>query len=443
MNKTQLLRTVEKEGIEFINLMYMDLFGRTRSMLIRASKLNSQLRSVLGTGFDGSSGGLGLVIENSDAFLKADTSTFTVLPWEARKTAALICDVYGPNGAPLQSCPRSILRRSIDQTKAELGQDVDAILGPEMEWYYLRMADGKLSVADEGSYMSPPSSDAAYDAKKEIASTLEQIGIIPDKIHHEVPYSKAEINFQPGSALNIADKVVLYKAAVKSLARSHGLIVTFMPKPFSERVGTGMHVHLSLANQRTGNNLFSDVKSKHGLSKYALHFIGGLLEHAKALAAIATPSVNSYKRLVPVPRFEAPVYLAWGVYNRSALIRVPPSTPESTRIEYRPVDASCNPYLAFACIVAAGMDGVKRKVAPPGPIQENIYHISAEDRKKSGIDRLPSSLGEALDELKKDTLIRKVLGDQVAEKYIATKRDEWLDYCTLVTDWEKERYLDI
>jgi glutamine synthetase len=405
LDKAQLLRTVEKEGIEFINLMYVDLFGRTRSMLLRGSKLSSQLESVLGTGFDGSSGGLGLVIENSDAFLKADTSTFTFLPWEGRKTAVLLCDVYGPNGAPLQSCPRSILRRSIDQMKVELGQDIEAILGPEMEWYYLRMVDGKLSVADEGGYMSPPSSD--------------------------------------GAALGIADAIVLYKIAVKSLARSHGLIVTFMPKPYSERAGTGMHVHLSLADSRSGTNLFSDVKSEHGLSKCALHFIGGLLEHAKALAAIVTPSVNSYKRLVPVPRFEAPVYLAWGVYNRSALIRIPPSPPESTRIEYRPVDASCNPYLAFACIVAAGMDGVKRKVTPPSPVQENVYHMSAEDRRKKSIDRLPSSLGEALDELQKDTLIRKVLGDQVAERYLATKRDEWLDYCTLVTDWEKERYLDI
>jgi glutamine synthetase len=443
LDKAQLLRTVEKEGIEFINLMYVDLFGRTRSMLLRGSKLNSQLDSALGTGFDGSSGGLGLVIENSDAFLKADTSTFAVLPWEGRKTAALICDVYGPNGVPLQSCPRSILRRSINEMKAELGQDVEAILGPEMEWYYLRMVDGKLSVTDEGGYMSPPSSDGAYEVKKDIASALEQIGIIPDKIHHEVPHSKAEINFQPDSALNIADKIVLYKNAVKSLARAHGLIATFMPKPYSERAGTGMHLHLSLADKRSGTNLFSDIKSEHGLSKTALHFIGGLLDHAKGLAAIATPSVNSYKRLVPVPRFEAPVYLAWGVYNRSALIRVPPSPPDSTRIEYRPVDASCNPYLAFACIVAAGMDGVKRKATPPGPIQENVYHMSSEDRKKNGIERLPSSLGEALDELQKDALIRKALGDQVAEKYIATKRDEWLDYCTLVTDWEKERYLDI
>jgi glutamine synthetase len=443
LDKAQLLRTVEKEGIEFVNLLYVDLFGRTRSMLLRGSKLSSHLESVLGTGFDGSSGGLGLVVEDSDAFLKADTSTFRVLPWEGRKTAALICDVYGPNGAPLQSCPRSILRRSVNQMKAELGQDVEAILGPEMEWYYLRTVDGKLRVADEGSYMSPPSSDGAYEAKKDIASALEQIGIMPDKIHHEVPHSKAEINFQPSPAMSAADAIVLYKTAVKSLARSHGFIVTFMPKPYSERTGTGMHIHLSLVDRRTGSNLFSDIKSEHGLSKYALYFIGGLLEHAKALAAIATPSVNSYKRLVPVPRFEAPVYLAWGVYNRSALIRVPPSSPENARIEYRPVDASCNPYLAFACIVEAGMDGIKRKVTPPGPIQENIYHMRAEDRRKRGIDRLPSSLGEALDELQKDALIRKVLGDQVTERYLAIKRDEWLDYCTLVTDWEMDRYLDI
>jgi len=409
-------------------------------MLLSSSKLKSHLESVLGTGFDGSSGGLGLVVEDSDAFLKGDMSSFTILPWEAKKTAAVVCDVYGPDGMPLQSCPRSILRRSVDRMKTELGQDVEAILGPEMEWYYLRTLDGKLKVADEGGYMSPPSSDGAYEAKKDIASALQQMGIIPNKIHHEVPHSKAEINFQPGPALNTADTIVFYKTAVKAIARSHGLIATFMPKPFSERAGTGMHVHLNLVEKKTGSNLFSDTKSEHGLSKYALHFTGGLLEHAKALAAITTPSVNSYKRLVPVPRFEAPVYVTWGTYNRSTLIRVPPG---DARIEYRPVDASCNPYLAFACIIEAGMDGITRKVTPPGPIQENVYHMSIEDRKKKSIDRLPSSLGEALDELEKDTLIRKVLGDQVFERYLVIKRDEWLDYCTLVTDWETERYLDI
>jgi glutamine synthetase len=204
-----------------------------------------------------------------------------------------------------------------------------------------------------------------------------------------------------------------------------------------------MHTHLSLVDGRNGVNLFSDRKSEHGLSECALYFIGGLLEHAKALAAITTPSVNSYKRLVPVPRFEAPVYLTWGIQNRSALIRVPPSSPENARIEYRPVDASCNPYLAFACIIEAGIDGIKRKVTPPAPIRENVYHMSAGERRKRAISRLPSSLGEALDELEKSSLMRKVLGDQVFEKYLAVRRDEWLDYCTLVSDWEIQHYLDI
>ena len=204
-----------------------------------------------------------------------------------------------------------------------------------------------------------------------------------------------------------------------------------------------MHTHLSLVDRKAGTNLFSDRNSEHGLSECALYFIGGLLEHAKALAAIATPSVNSYKRLVPVPRFEAPVYLAWGAFNRSALIRVPPSTPENARIEYRPVDASCNPYLAFAGIIEAGMDGIRRKLTPPSPIHENVYNMSADERRKRGISRLPSSLGEALDELEKDSLMRKVLGDQVFEKYLTVKRDEWLEYCTLVTDWETQHYLDI
>jgi glutamine synthetase len=412
-------------------------------MLLSGDKLRSHLEGTEGTGFDGSSGGLGLVVENSDAFLRADASTFTILPWEGRKTAAVICDVHGPDGAPLQSCPRSIMRKSIGRMKAELGEDVEAIFGPEMEWYYLRMVDGKPDVADEGGYMSPPSSDGAYELKKDIALALKQVGIIPDKIHHEVPHSKAEINFQPNPALNAADATVLYKMAVKAIARSHGLIVTFMPKPYSGRVGTGMHTHLSLVDKKAGTNLFSDRNSEHGLSKSALYFIGGLLEHAKALSAIATPSVNSYKRLVPVPRFEAPVYLSWGALNRSALIRVPPSTPENARIEYRPVDASCNPYLAFAGIIEAGIDGIRRKLTPPSPIHENVYHMSTEERRKRGISRLPSSLGEALDELEKDPLMRKVLGDQVFEKYLTVKRDEWLEYCALVTDWETQHYLDI
>jgi len=443
LDKIQLLKTIEKEQVEFINLMYVDLFGRTRSMLLCSSKLKSHLESPLGTGFDGSSGGLGLAIEGSDAFLKADTSTFTVLPGKGKKTAALICDVNRPDGTPLESCPRSILKRAIDRMKMELGQDVDAILGPEMEWYYLRTVDGKLNVADEGAYMAPPSSDAAYEAKKDIASALQQIGIIPDKIHHEVPFSKAEINFEPAPAMRVADMVVLYKTTVKAIARSHDLTVTFMPKPYPERAGTGMHVHLSLVDSKTGKNLFSDTNSRNGLSEYALNFVGGLLEHAKALAAIATPSINSYKRLVPVTRFEAPVYLAWGMYNRSVLIRIPPSSPESVRLEYRPVDATCNPYLAFACIIEAGMNGIKKKTTPPNLIQENLYHLSTEERREKGIGRLPSSLGEALDELEKDTLIRNTIGDSVFEKYLAAKRNEWQEYCTLVTDWEMGRYLDI
>ena len=443
MDKTNLFKTIEKEGIKFVNLMYVDLFGRTHSMLVLSNKLKGHLENGLGTGFDGSSGGLGLVIERSDAFLKADISTFTIFPWEDKKTAGVICDVYGTDGKPLQSYPRFILRRAVDRMKKELGEDIEAIFGPEMEWYYLRKIDGKLMIVDEGGYMSPPSSDKAYEPKKEMASALERMGIMPDKIHHEVPHSKGEINFGPASALKAADTIVFYKRAVKAVAESRGLVVTFMPKPYAERVGTGMHTHINLVNTKTGENLFSDINSEYGLSRYALYFIGGLLAHAKALAAINTPTVNSYKRLVPVPRFEAPVYISWGMYNRSALIRIPASSPEKARFEYRPVDASCNPYLAFACIIEAGIDGIKKKITPPDPIEESVYHMSVEEKREKGIDRLPTSLGEALDEMEKDPLIRKVLGDQTFEKYLAIKRNEWLEYCTLVTDWERKEYLDV
>jgi len=443
LDKTNFLGTIEKEEIKFVNLIYVDLFGRTRSMVVLSNKLKSHLENGLGTGFDGSSGGLGLVIERSDAFLKADISTFTIFPWEDEKTAGLICNVYGTDGKPLQSYPRFILKRTINNMKKELGEDVEAIFGPEMEWYYLKKIDDKLMIVDEGGYMSPPSSDGAYEPKKEMASVLEQMGIMPDKIHHEVPHSKGEINFQAAPALKAADTIVFYKRAVKAIAESRGLVVTFMPKPYAERVGTGMHTHINLVNTKTAENLFSDTNSEYGLSKNALYFIGGLLAHAKALAAINTPTINSYKRLVPVPRFEAPVYLSWGMYNRSALIRIPASSPEKVRFEYRPVDASCNPYLAFACIIEAGVDGIKKKLIPPDPIEESVYHMSVEERRKRGIDRLPASLGEALDEMEKDALIRRVLGDQTFEKYLAIKRNEWLEYCTLVTDWEREEYLDV
>jgi len=443
LDKANFLETIEKEGIKFVNLIYVDLLGRTRSMVVLSNKLKGHLGNGLGTGFDGSSGGLGLVIERSDAFLKADVSTFTIFPWEEEKTAGVICDIYGQDGKPLQSYPRFILKRTIDNMKKELGEDIEAIFGPEMEWYYLKKIDGELLIVDEGGYMSPPSSDKGYEPKKEMALVLEQMGIMPDKIHHEVPHSKGEINFEPASALKAADTIVFYKRAIKAIAEKRGLVVTFMPKPYAERVGTGMHTHINLMNAKTGENLFSDTNSEQGLSQYALYFIGGLLAHAKALAAITTPTINSYKRLVPVPRFEAPVYLSWGMYNRSALIRIPASSPKKVRFEYRPVDAACNPYLAFACIIEAGIDGIKKKIVPPDPIEESVYHMSVEERRKKGIDRLPASLGEALDEMEKDALIRRVVGDQTFEKYLAVKRNEWLEYCTLVTDWERKEYLDV
>jgi len=443
LDKTNFLERIEKERIKFVNLIYVDLFGRTRSMVVLSNKLKNHLENDLGTGFDGSSGGLGLVIERSDAFLRADISTFTIFPWEEEKTAGLICDVYGPDGKPLQSYPRFILKRTIDNMKKELEEDIEAIFGPEMEWYYLKKIDDKLMIVDEGGYMSPPSSDMAYEPKKEMASVLEQMGIMPDKIHHEVPHSKGEINFQAAPALKAADTIVFYKRAVKAIAQSRGLVVTFMPKPYAERVGTGMHTHINLVSTKTGENLFSDTNSEYGLSKNALYFIGGLLAHAKALAAINTPTINSYKRLVPVPRFEAPVYLSWGMYNRSALIRIPASSPEKIRFEYRPVDASCNPYLAFACIIEAGIEGIKKKIIPPKPVEESVYHMSVEERRKRGVDRLPASLGEALDEMEKDALVRRVMGGQTFEKYLAIKRNEWLEYCTLVTDWERKEYLDV
>jgi glutamine synthetase len=442
MDKTNFLGTIEKEGIKFVNLLYVDLLGRTRSMLIPSSKVKNHLEKSLGTGFDGSSGGLGLAIEHSDAFLKADQSAFTILPWEEEKTAAVICDLYGHDGKPLPSDPRFILKETVNRMKKELGKEIEAIFGPEMEWYYFKKLDDKLILVDEGGYMAPPSSDMGYEPKKKMALTLEQMGIAVDKIHHEVPHSKGEINFEPATALKAADTIVFYKIAVKAVAASWGLVVTLMPKPYADMVGTGMHTHINLANARTGQNLFADKNSKYGLSHYALYFIGGLLRHAKALAAVATPTVNSYKRLVPLSRFEAPVYLSWGLYNRSALIRVPVSSQSALRFEYRPVDATCNPYLAFACIIEAGLDGIKKKIMPPDPMVENIYHIPVEERKKRGIDRLPASLGEALDEMEKDDVVRRVMGDQTFEKYLTIKRDEWLEYCTLVTDWERKKYLD-
>jgi len=313
---------------------------------------------------------------------------------------------------------------------------------PEIEfWLFTRDESGTLRFHDDASYFSAPPKDRGYAIRMRIASMLMEMGIHPVKIHHEVPPGKHEIDFKFGPALHIADASIMYKFAVKSIAAKYGLVASFMPKPFYGQYGAGMHTHQSLMDVRERRNLFHG-SSCQNLSEIALYFIGGLIKHAREIAAITNPTVNSYKRLVP--GWEAPVYITWARYNRSALIRVPMTTdPRKVRIEYRATDGSCNPYLAFAVMLMAGLDGVKNKLEPPPPVEENIYKMTQEERQRRGIETLPGSLGEALKEAENSTIIKETLGNKAYKKYMEEKYKEWFEFNVRVHEWERQKYIDV
>ena len=432
------VRQAEQAQIKFIDLQFIDVVGVVKNVTIPVHELQEALEN--GIWFDGSSiEGFARVAE-SDMHLRPDASTFSILPWLVGEdaTARLICDVYTPDGQAFLGDPRAVLKRAIAEAE-QMGFRYNT--GPELEFFLLKPnADGSLippAPHDSASYFDAPS-DMASGLRRQMAAALESFGIRVEAMHHEGAHGQQEIDFRYSDALTTADSAVTLRVALKIIARQNGLYCTFLPKPIRGINGSGMHVHQSLAYLQTGKNAFADSGDAHGLSKIAKHFIAGQLAHARGMCAILAPLVNSYKRLVA--GYEAPVYLSWARINRSALIRVPRATSsETTRIELRNPDPSCNPYLAFAVMLSAGLDGIRRELPIPDATDENIYLL--DNLNKGALAVLPGSLNQALNAMEQDEVVREALGAHTFERFISAKRLEWEDFRLEVTNWELEKYL--
>jgi glutamine synthetase len=442
-SKEEIARRVAEEGIEFLNLQFTDIVGIVKSVTIPVSELDRTLDR--GVWFDGSSVEGFARIAESDMYLVPDLATYAVIPWERghNPTARLICDVFTPRGEPFTGDPRYVLKKVLQEARA---QSWIYNTGPEPEFFlFERDGSGRAVIEsyDQGSYFDL-STDRGLGVRKEMVRALAAFGIRVEASHHEVAPGQQEIDFRFTDALRAADNVVTFKSTLREVARQHGLQATFMPKPIARISGSGMHVHQSLTHADTGENLFADGDNEHGLSGLALSFVAGQLAHARGMCAVLAPLVNSYKRLVP--GYEAPVTISWGQINRSALIRVPQvqrDRPESTRLELRCPDPSCNPYLAFAVMLRAGLDGIRRKLEAPPISNENLYHLDDEGREARGLATLPDSLGEALEELQGSRLVRETLGEPLFERFVEAKTIEWREYCAEVSQWELDRYLSV
>lgn len=437
--KQKILNVAQSEDVEFIRLQFTDLFGTLKNVAITKSQLAKALDNKIM--FDGSSIEGFARIEESDMYLYPDYDTFEILPFRPHqgKVARMICDVYKPDGTQLENDPRFILKRVIGAA-AEMGYKFN--VGPECEFFLFHTDDNGNPTTishEKGSYFDLGPTDLGENARRDIVLNLEEMGFEVEASHHEVAPAQHEIDFRYGEALETADKIMTYKLTVKTIAKRHGLYASFMPKPKYGVCGSGMHINMSLSDME-GNNIFANPDDPNGLSKEAYSFIAGIMEHVRSMTAITNPIVNSYKRLVP--GFEAPTYIAWSATNRSPLVRVPASRGAGTRVELRCPDCACNPYLAIAVCLAAGLDGIKRGLTPLESVQKDIYEMTEQERVEAGIGNLPSNLYEAIQEMKKSEFVKKVLGEEVFNKYIRAKSEEWDEYTSQVTDWEIDRYLD-
>jgi len=441
--REEITRRVAEDGVEFVSLQFTDIVGIVKSVTIPVTELEVVLER--GQWFDGSSV-LGFArIAESDMYLVPDLNTYAVIPWQSdgSPTARLICDVYTPGREPFEGDPRYVLKRALARA-AEMGYRYNT--GPEPEFFLFESDDHGRAVPvpqDQGGYFDL-STDRGLGARNEMSKALAVFGIEVEASHHEVARGQHEIDFRYTDALRAADNVVTFKVTLKEVARKYDLHATFMPKPIAGINGSGMHVHQSLFHIDSGQNAFADEQEERGLSALARQFIAGQLAHARGMSAVLAPLVNSYKRLVP--GYEAPVYISWGQINRSALIRVPqvqPDRPASTRLELRCPDPSCNPYLAFAVMLLAGLDGIERGLEAPPISNEDLYHLDDAGRRTRGLDTLPGSLGEALKELERDELLRAALGEHIYQRFIEAKTIEWNEYRIHVSDWELMRYLPI
>lgn len=438
MSSTQdILNKAKEMGVKFIRLQFTDIHGVLKNVAITINQLPKALAGELM--FDGSSVSGFTNIEESDMCLMPDHTTFDIFPWRPRDEAVarLVCDIYNPDGTPFEGCPRNNLKRVL-QEAALLGYSMK--VGPEAEFFFLQAAkDGSVILApqDRAGYFDMPPTDYGFNARRDIVLTLEEMGFEIEASHHEVADGQHEIDFKYDDALTTADKIQTFKLVVRTVAQRHGLHATFMPKPFSGINGSGMHTNQSLFIGK--QNAFFEPDAPDQLSLDAYHYIGGLLQHASSYTAVTNPIVNSYKRLVP--GYEAPVYIAWSGRNRSPLIRIPAKRGLSTRVELRSPDPACNPYLALAVMLKAGLDGIKNRIKPPASVDRNIYQMTEAERAKLNIGSLPASLEEALAELAKSPVMREALGPHIYEKFMEIKRREWDDYRTKVHPWEITEYL--
>lgn len=435
--KQDIIRMVEEEDVEFIRLQFTDMFGTLKNVAITSSQLEKALDN--GCMFDGSSIEGFVRIEESDMFLYPDLDTFVIFPWRPQqgKVARIICDIYTSERKPFEGDPRYLLKKAVADA-AEMGYRFD--VGPECEFFLFNQdEDGQPTTisTERAGYFDLGPIDLGENARRDMVLTLEDMGFEIEASHHEVAPAQHEIDFRYDEAVKTADNIMTFKLAVKTIAKRHGMFASFMPKPKTGVNGSGMHVNMSLS--KDGKNIFDDPDGELGLSKEAFWFIGGIMKHMKGMTVITNPLINSYKRLVP--GYEAPIYIAWSVTNRSPLIRIPVTRGEGTRVELRSPDSAANPYLTLAVCLQAGLDGIRNHIEPPAAVTENVYEMRMSQKHALGIEELPADLGEALDEFEKDEYLKEVLGKHITEKYVEAKRAEWADYRSQVTGWEIDNYL--
>lgn len=436
-SKQQIMDMIEEEDVEFIRLQFTDMFGTMKNVAITVSQLEKALDNKCM--FDGSSIDGFTRIEESDMYLYPDLDTFTIFPWRPQqgKVARFICDVYRPDGEPFEGDPRYILKKEIKEAE-KLGYTFD--VGPECEFFLFHTDDNGNPTTlthEKAGYFDLAPIDLGENARRDMVLNLESMGFEIEASHHEVAPAQHEIDFKYDNALDTADNIMTFKLAVKSIAKRHGLHATFMPKPKFGINGSGMHINMSLC--KDGKNIFADENGEGGLSEEAYHFIAGIMEHIKGMTVFTNPLVNSYKRLVP--GYEAPVYIAWSMTNRSPLIRIPASRGEGTRIELRCPDPTANPYLVLAVCLAAGLDGIKNKMQPPKSVDKNIFEMSLCEKTEEGIENLPENLCDAIDKFEQDEFVKNILGEHISTNYIEAKKKEWQEYRAQVTEWEIEQYL--
>ena len=432
-------RIIKEKNVKFIELQFVDINGQVKSMTIPSDHVDKALENEMM--LDGSSIKGFRSIETSDMYFYPDKNTFQILPWrefDGTNTARLICDIHNADGTPFEGCPRCNLKRMMREA-SKLGYTMN--MGPEVEFFLFKRDEENhptTQKVDRAGYYDIGPDDLGEDIRAEIVLTLQEMGFDIEASHHEVADSQHEIDFKYADILTAADNVVTFKIAVKAIAAEYGLHATFMAKPIFGINGSGMHCNVSLF--KDGKNAFYDEKADSQLSDVAMYSIGGMLKNIKGITAVTNPTVNSYKRLVP--GYEAPVYLAWSLANRSALLRVPAKRGNATRVELRSPDPSCNPYLAFAVILGACVDGVQNKINPPKQVEVNIYALSTEERKKKKISSLPGSLAEALYELEKSKVAHDALGEHVYKEFVETKHKEWDMFRIYVSQWELDKYFE-